>query len=396
MRERGIFLCIATLASAALGFIEGGLRAADSARRLVDWPGDLAAVLILATIVCICAALLARVMDAPRPVAGVLSALACAVAIVCSPDTSLPMIAATAVSVSCEYLRTPWVVFTASAACAAGLPLTGADAASLAESVFIVAASVYALSLMAGRDEARRESFEKSDRIEDLIERVSSQNRLAKSMDHIAKLEERNRLATRIHDEIGHGISGGILLLEGADMIVDKDPEKARETVRRVTENLRESADKIRAVLRGERSDAAEVNLARIRAELASFEADHPRVRAVLTTEGDMARVGGVVWTCVLDNMTEAMTNTLKHSDATVFDVSVTNSNKLLIVKFSDNGAGRNAAERLPETRAGMGLRNMEERCSLAYGRCFFRHGKDGFHVVMTFPQRNTTPSPDA
>jgi signal transduction histidine kinase len=182
-------------------------------------------------------------------------------------------------------------------------------------------------------------------------------------------------------------MSGSILLLEGADLIMDKDPDRARETVRRVTENLRESTDKIRAVLREERSDAPSASLARMRARLAELESDHPRVRAALTTEGDMEGVSGAVWTCVMDNMLEAMTNTLKHSDATEFRASVTNSNKLLTVEFADNGSARDKAGTAHPHR-GMGLQNMEERCSLAYGRCFFRREPDGFHVIMTFPQR--------
>jgi signal transduction histidine kinase len=185
-------------------------------------------------------------------------------------------------------------------------------------------------------------------------------------------------------------MSGSILLLEGADAVMDSDPAAARATLRRVTENLRTSADTIRAVLREERSAASEVNLARIRAELTSFEAGHPNIRTELITGGDTESVAASIWTCVMDNMTEAMTNTLKHSNATEFRVSVTNSNKLLTVEFADNGAadqadgeGRRFTE---ETHKGIGLQNMEERCAFAYGRCFFRRGPDGFRVIMTFP----------
>jgi signal transduction histidine kinase len=212
-------------------------------------------------------------------------------------------------------------------------------------------------------------------------------------MSHISKLEERNRLASRIHDEIGHGMSGSILLLEGADAVMDTDPRAARATMRRVIENLRGSTDKIRTVLREERSAAVEVNLARIRAGLATFEADHPHINTGLTIDGDTENVQGQIWSCVMDNMTEAMTNTLKHSDATSFSVSVTSSNKLLTVEFADNGASdtergdeRDFSE---ESQRGMGLQNMEERCALAYGRCFFRRGRSGFRVVMTFPLRD-------
>jgi signal transduction histidine kinase len=394
MKERDLFLCVATLAAAALSFAEGGpsVFAGESlllpAARAVPQPRDLVAVLILATAVLVCAALFARATRAPRPVASVLLAAACATATICSPDTALPVITASIVSILCDYARTPALIAATSVAVIAGALIARPGATLIIASLLIGAGLIYALSLLGKRDAARREADERGDLIEVLRGRARDQSRLAKSRERISKLEERNRLAARIHDEIGHGMSGSVLLLEGADLIMDKDPERARAIVRRVTENLRESTDKIRAVLREERSHAPEANLARIRAGLASFEADHPRMRTALQTEGDTDSVSGAVWVCVMDNMTEAMTNTLKHSDATEFLVSVTNSNKLLTVELSDNGsAGESAADSHPHK--GMGLQNMEERCSLAHGRCFFRGGSDGFRVVMTFPQKD-------
>ncbi|MDR2162962.1 MAG: histidine kinase [Clostridiales Family XIII bacterium] len=396
-KERGIFLCIATLAAAALGFAGGGEIATGFAGQTYGWPRDLVIVLILATVACACAALFARVIGAPKPWACVLSALSCAAATICSPSTALPVIAASAVSLSCEYVRILYTVVACAASCVLGALALGTGVESVIGASVVCAASAYILSLMEKRDEARRESYERSDRIEYLEGRVSSQGRLAKSMDHIAKLEERNRLAARIHDEVGHGMSGSILLLEGADMIMDKDPSEARATMRRATENLRKSTEKIRAVLQGERSDTSEVNLAKVRAALASFEADHTNIRTRLKVEGSAEGIGGDIWACVMDNMVEATTNTLKHSDATTFNVKIANSNKLLTVEFSDNGTGigqdgspvqSGSAPFLPGEHGGMGLRNMEERCALAYGRCFFHSRPDGFRVVMAFPQK--------
>jgi signal transduction histidine kinase len=417
MKERDLFLCVVTLAAAALSFTEGGpsVIAGESlllpAARASTQPRDLVAVLILATAVLVCAVLFARTMRAPRPVASVLLAASCATAVICSPDTALPVITASVASILCDYARTPVLIAVTSAVTIADALIARPGATPTMEASLVGAGLIYALSLLGRRDAARRTADERGDLIEILRERARGQSRLAQSRERISKLEERNRLAARIHDEIGHGMSGSVLLLEGADLIMDKDPERARATLRRVTENLRESTDKIRAVLREERSDRTEANLARIRAGLASFETEHPRMRASLTTNGDTDSVSGAVWTCVMDTMTEAMTNTLKHSDATEFHVSVTNSNKLLTVEFSDNGSARSAtppgapgvdrsASRNADRSAGegstkdhphkgMGLQNMEERCSLAYGRCFFHHGPDGFRIVMTFPQKD-------
>jgi signal transduction histidine kinase len=390
MKERDIFLCIATLASATLGFAYGGgPGTAGPGRSWLPTP-DSGIVMMLLTVVLVCAALLSRTLRAPRPVASVLSALACVSAALLSPHTALPMITITAISVFCEYVGTPVLAAVAAASCAAGLIPRMADDLLVAASALIGAGAVYILALINKKHEARGDADTSGERIEELRERLGSRDRLASSIAHISRLEERNRLAARIHDEIGHGMSGSILLLEGADAVMDGDPAAARATLRRVTANLRNSTDTIRAMLREERSAASEVNIARVRAGLTSFEAAHPHIRTELATDGDTEGVSGAIWACVMDNMTEAMTNTLKHSNATVFKVSVTNSNKLLTVEFADNGGtgpeGGGGRDFTEGAHRGIGLQNMEERCAFAYGRCFFRQSPDGFRVVMAFP----------
>jgi signal transduction histidine kinase len=228
----------------------------------------------------------------------------------------------------------------------------------------------------------------------------------------MTELEERNRLAARIHDEIGHGMTGSVMLLEGADAVMDSDPARARETVRRVTENLRESVEVIRRTLREERIDADEVNLAKIKSALAEFEVDYPQISTEFTFEGDFSPVSGAVFACIYENMIEAMTNTMKHSHSTVFRVALNISKHLLRAELSDNGNTHRRVSSAPEAvntlrsgegdipvgvdrtdihggGAGIGLQVMEERCALCLGRCFFRDEPDGFHIIMTFPLRD-------
>jgi signal transduction histidine kinase len=275
--------------------------------------------------------------------------------------------------------------------------------------------SLYSLHLLQKLEKDTDRSFALRDRISELNDALSARSRSVKTTERVSRLEERNRLSARIHDEIGHGMSGSILLLEGADAIIGKDPEKARETIRYVTEHLRESTDKIRAVLREEYTDNGEVSLARIKSEIAAFESAHSGMSAELAVQGDMDSISRQIWVCIHENMTEAMTNTLKHTAATLFKVKLSNSNKLLYVEFSDDGGAkawlagngegngkRNGKDRNKSKskeslagNAGLGLRNMEERCALCYGRCFFRMEDDGFHIIMTFPRGGAAGADD-
>ena len=227
----------------------------------------------------------------------------------------------------------------------------------------------------------------KSEENDTLREQLAGQRRMVQTMEHAARLNERNRLAARIHDEIGHGVSGSILLLEGAMLNIEKHPDKTLGAVSTATENLREAVDDIRAALREERSTRSESGLAEIAAALSRFEAEHPRIRAELLTEGDLTQISPLVWLCIRENLTEMLTNLMKHSSASHFSFSITVQKKLIEVCYKDNG---NTGQFKP----GMGLAAMEERCALCHGRCFFHGSARGFAITMTFTQPRETLAP--
>ena len=218
----------------------------------------------------------------------------------------------------------------------------------------------------------------------DLLRRqLDAQRRLSQAVEQTARLNERNRLASRIHDKIGHGISGSVLLVEAARLNMDTDPERAKSALELAAENLRTSLDDIRGALRQERTLPSEAGLTQISQMLTRFEAQRPEVRTDLTTEGDMSDISPQVWECVCDNLTETLTNVLKHSDATRFSVSISVQNKLVTVSFIDNGE---AQDFVP----GMGLTAIEERCALCHGNCFFSADSSGFSTVMAFTHSNS------
>ena len=378
MRDRSIFFYIVSLVGVALGFVlnEGEIFEADATRAIIA---------VLAATVLVSVAFLFIILHKP---AASCAATVCAFTLTAWAVGSafLPM-AAMAVLVVLGTLKLHVQII-----CAITVSLCFICALIFRPDMFVIIStalllgfSVFILYLFEQRQRIEKSAESSENRAEDMRAILGSQRRMVKSTEHVSRLEERNRLAARIHDEIGHGMSGSILLLEGAELVMDKEPEKARETIRKVTGNLRVSVEKIRGVLRDERSASAEVNLARIEKELRSFETDHPHIKTKLYIEGDMDSVKGAVWTCIYENMIEALTNVLKHYSATLFSVSLKNSGVLLHIEFADNGG---AGARKGDVKPGIGLQNMEERAALCYGRCFFRNEPDGFHIVMTFPRR--------
>lgn len=212
-----------------------------------------------------------------------------------------------------------------------------------------------------------------------LRDQISDDRRLMKTLQYASRLEERNRLAARIHDKIGHGISGSIILLEGAMLGMERDPASAKATVETAVGNLRESVDDIRLSLRSERPPKMEAGLSRLEAALTRFSQAYS-IRTAVHKEGRLEEIPQNVWECIQQNLTEALTNLLKHSDATSFQLKISVANRMVRVEFADNGRPARPFEK------GMGLENMEERTVMQGGRCFFQSGTSGFTVRQLFP----------
>jgi signal transduction histidine kinase len=244
------------------------------------------------------------------------------------------------------------------------------------------------------------------ERVASLETRLGNQRATIGAIERQGRRAERNRLAARIHDRVGHGMTGSILMLEAAQLQLEQDPQEARRSIETATENLRGSVEDIRRELREERAADEPISLARIAAELEGFAAEHSGVGTELAAEGALDGVPQAVWLCVFEGLRETLTNLLKHSDANRFRVGISQRNRLLTVEFGDNGrpvsagaglAGGSTAQAvlrlgdgaLPDMRTlmgrGIGLVAIEERTLLGGGRAFFTLSPHGFTTRLIF-----------
>lgn len=252
-------------------------------------------------------------------------------------------------------------------------------------SVTMILLTVLLLAIMlitiylTGKIDAMRDSIDsKSKEITELNNKVNNQKQATRAIEEYARMKERNRIAGRVHDKMGHGISGSILLLEGAMLVMDKDPENAKSTVESAAENLRLSVDEIRETLREERSSRDEMGISNIKTELARLSSDHNHIKTSLKSEGQLDNVSPEIWYCINENIKEAITNLILHSTATTFSIFIGNQDKLLRVEIKDNG-------KVEKFKVDMGLQNMEERCAMVNGKCYFQGDDSGFRIVMVF-----------
>lgn len=224
----------------------------------------------------------------------------------------------------------------------------------------------------------REESIKQKQQLQELRKKVTDIGTYAKTIRRSAVMEERKRFTARVHDQLGHGISGSILLLEGARLQMDTDPARAKETIGKAADNLRAGVESIRMALREERPDWLQIGLEEMKVSLEQFQVQY-NIETKLVTEGDLSEIPAGVWICAKENLTEALTNVIKHSDADVFTMKIQNFPQMIRLEYRDNGRAEASFAK------GMGTEGIEERTLLAGGKCLFSGGEHGFCITNIF-----------
>lgn len=191
-------------------------------------------------------------------------------------------------------------------------------------------------------------------------------------------LQNKVRLVQELHDKLGHRINGSIYQLEACKALSSSNPEKTDEILTRVTDELRMGMDEIRVMLRSERPDSKRMAVL----QLMSLCEDCRRkygIEAELNISKNSERINEQMWSLILDNCCEAVTNALKYSKCSKINIEINVLNKLLRCCISDNGIGcQNISE-------GIGLQGMKRRVS-NFGGAIDISGNDGFKINMLIP----------
>ncbi|MGL4345434.1 MAG: sensor histidine kinase, partial [Cellulosilyticaceae bacterium] len=119
---------------------------------------------------------------------------------------------------------------------------------------------------------------------------------------YMAQMTERNMMAQRLHDKIGHTLAGNIMRLEVVKLMLEKDPPRAGLVLDEIIDHLREGMDDIRRTLRELKPEQSEVGLHTVKALLGGFEVQRG-VRSTLYFEGDLKAISVLQWQVIVDNL---------------------------------------------------------------------------------------------
>ncbi|PPK63615.1 histidine kinase [Actinokineospora auranticolor] len=190
-----------------------------------------------------------------------------------------------------------------------------------------------------------------------------------------AVAEERARMARELHDLVGHTVNVMLVQAGASRLVLDSDPDQARELLSGVERTGREALDELDRVLGGLRQDVPEAGLDRLVARMTEAGM---RVDLRVTAPP----LPGAVEQAVYRIVQEALTNALTHGEARSATVAIAADECGVVVEIHDHGSG-------PESgyRPGRGLTGIGERVSVLGGTVVHGGGEGGgFRLRVVLP----------
>ncbi len=172
-----------------------------------------------------------------------------------------------------------------------------------------------------------------------------------------ARLTERHQLAQELHDSLGHNLLATSIQLKNATALRASDPERADAAIGLASRAVAEALADTRFAVDTVRADADRFSLGRSLPELAE-RATPTSITVDLDLDGDHRRLDQLTQITLYRVAQEALSNIVRHADASVAAISstVTESTATMIIR--DDGAGFQ-----PEVTTGRaGLDSMSER----------------------------------
>jgi signal transduction histidine kinase len=182
-----------------------------------------------------------------------------------------------------------------------------------------------------------------------------------------AVADEQARIARELHDVIAHSVSVIVVQAAAADDVFDERPDQARAALRSIESTGRDALVELRRLLGGVRQEddapsLPQPGLSRIGELAAPLRA--AGLEVTLRREGD----GGELLPAGVDLsayriVQEALTNTLRHAQASRAHVTIRADSEMLELEILDDGRGAFSGE-----SAGRGIAGMRERTAMLGG----------------------------
>ncbi|KUP08863.1 histidine kinase [Bacillus coahuilensis p1.1.43] len=213
----------------------------------------------------------------------------------------------------------------------------------------------------------RNERGELEEKLEDANKRISE----------LIVLEERQRIARDLHDTLGQKLSLIGLKSDLARKLINKNPEQSKQELKDVQQQARTALNEVRKMVSSMRGIRLQDEIPLVKEILAAAEIKYDGIDEVTLTNVSLL-TENILSMC----LKEAVTNTVKHSGATICSVTIEQTWKDIILTIHDNGTFK-----APSMKGiqGNGLLGMRERLGFVNGNLDIKTD-DGTTLVISVP----------
>jgi len=213
---------------------------------------------------------------------------------------------------------------------------------------------------------------------------------MQRSMQQVVRVTdaERRRIRAELHDGVGAGLTAVRLKVDAAHQLVERRPERATEMLDSASSDIGSVLDDVRRLIEGLRPavlDRMDLGAA-IRQRADELSSHSPGLSVTLVGEALLAQLSPGVEVAVYRLVTEAMTNVVRHADATHCEVLVSARRDGIVIEVCDDGTG--STEHRTD---GVGLSSMAARASEVGGYVVAGDRPHrGFRVQAVIPRAAT------
>jgi signal transduction histidine kinase len=199
--------------------------------------------------------------------------------------------------------------------------------------------------------------------VEELQAAHKKMQEYAGRIEELAVVEERSRLAREMHDTLGHRLTVAAVQLEGAQRLIESDPDRAAQMVGTVREQVREALAELRQTVTALRAPVeADLSLPHALARLAAHfeQATGITIHQVLPRTEELPDLPATHRLAVYRAAQEALTNVQRHAEADQVWLVLACDGGAVTLLVADDGKGLS----LSSDQAGFGLHGLRERAA--------------------------------
>jgi signal transduction histidine kinase len=202
----------------------------------------------------------------------------------------------------------------------------------------------------------------------------------SKKIEDITLINERNRLASEIHDTIGHKLTALLMEIDLCQKLVDLDTAKCKVELSKAQGLARETFAEVRRSVKDIKPENS-LNLTGINAIkdlIRDFE-KNTRIKVDFQVLGQQYKITPTMEVTIYKIIQEALTNSAKHGKAKVVNINLNFKENIMELAIMDDGVGSEIINK------GIGLQTMEERVNFLGGEVSFS-GIDNFSINVKLP----------